>query len=282
MLPAHISLDQPPWQPHLHNAVMAMGLKRIEPSAWLQRTDIALDAYAQNKQQLTASLGDQVLQALPAAGDAVEELAQMIGKQLGLSALLASTPAQQPLDRLYDCSLQVAEDLCLLQRNQSDEGGYTLVAAHLCAPSHWRLEDKIGRAMDPIHAPVPNYQPALARSVNLFLDKLSPARLVERYNWSLDQQPLLCQRPSGTQKPADKRLAWYRVERQTLRRLPESGAIVFTILVRHWPLWFIAQHASGQSELEQAIEDMPAALRAYKNLRKGFELDWSKSRIADY
>jgi len=267
-LPAHITLDEPPWQPHVQSPVMSMGLKRIAPIDWLQREHIALSAYAANKKRQTQSLGDNVLRVMPNASEAVEELAQLVEKQLGLPAAAASDPT----DRLHSCSLHVAEDLCLLQA--TDEG-YSLDAAHLCAPSHWLLEDKIGRTMDPIHAPVPGYQPALARSVNLFLDKLSGDRLVERFNWSLDEKPALCQRPKTQSSSTARVLRWYRVERQTLRRLPETSAIVFTILVRQWPLWFLAQQEGGREGLEQALRELPPALRAYKSLADGVGLDWA-------
>lgn len=265
-LPAHISLDAEPWQPHRQSAVMAMGLKRLEESEWLLREGVALAAYRDNKRRQTEVLGPCAWQLLPEAVAAAEELAELIEARLQLAA------AGRGAERLYACSLAVAEDLCLLQ--PADEG-YRLTGAHLCAPSHWRLEDKIGRAMDPIHAPVPGYSPALARSVNRFLDKLAPGQLVQRFNWSLDAVPQLCQRPAEGLAPGVRVLRYYRVERQTLRRLPRSGAIVFGILVRQWPLWHLARFDGARAALEAAVQALPPALARYKGLDGGAQLDWS-------
>ncbi len=270
-MPDHVDENLAPQLAPLHGAVLSMGLKRLEAHDWLRREGINLAAYQANKKRCTTELGERALAVEPRSERAVAELVELIAHTIG-------TPIERPSsvqNQLFQASLAVAEDLCLLIPD--DCGDYVLAAAHLCAPSHWKLEDKIGKAMDPVHVPVPGYDKKLARSVNLFMQNLSTERLVERYNWSLDEQPLLCQRP-GAGTPGHQRvLGWYRTERQVLRRLPESGAIVFSILVQHWPLSALGRSPEAKATLLAAIEALPPALRAYKNLDHAPVLNWGEA-----
>lgn len=268
-LPAHIDLSNLPHTAHLKGSVMSMGLKRIDELDWLGSSSVNTAAYAANKINRSRELGSRALAVTPGCAAAVAELSALIEA----STAVATEPCDEVCDQLYKASLTVPEDLCLLLPG---ENGFVLAGAHLCAPSHWCLEDKIGRSLDPIHAPVPGYEGSLARSVNRFLEKLAPEQFIERYNWSLDVEPELCQRPPREGAARAGALAWYRTERQTLRRLPNSGAIVFGILVQQWPLWHLARRAEDKALLLQAIEQLTPALRDYKNFGGGRRLDWSK------
>ena len=57
-----------------------------------------------------------------------------------------------------------------------------------------------------------------------------------------------------------------RVERQTLTRLPESGAILFTIKTHIDPLAAIAGRADLVGGLARAVREMPRDMAAYKAL----------------
>ena len=48
----------------------------------------------------------------------------------------------------------VQEDLCLMEKRGEE---HVLTAAVLCFPASWRLADKIGRPLEAIHVPVPEY-----------------------------------------------------------------------------------------------------------------------------
>src|SRR5262245_38223608 len=77
-------------------------------------------------------------------------------------------------------SLLVPDDLCLMEERN---GLYRLTAACVCAPSYWRLADKIGRALDGIHAPVPTLNEKLAPSMRQFFARLPDGAVFERRNW---------------------------------------------------------------------------------------------------
>jgi len=128
-----------------------------------------------------------------------------------------------------------------------------LQAAVLCAPSRWRLHEKIGRPLAGIHDRVPLYADQLAAPVDRFMRHLKPGKLAERLNWSV------------TDDPAAVRL-FLRVERQTLSRLPESGFVLFTIRVHTYPLTrALAQHGAA-ARLAAALRALLPAMAVYKSL----------------
>jgi hypothetical protein len=114
----------------------------------------------------------------------------------------------------------------------------------VCFPSRWALTEKMGLAMEAIHAPVPGLNARLAKRIDTLFDRLVPGKLVARMNSDVMDSPELYQPPSFgsdldgavergetprvTLDNAGERLV-LRMERQTLRRLPVSGAVVFTI-----------------------------------------------------
>ena len=105
-------------------------------------------------------------------------------------------------------------------------------------------------------------------------DKLRIDRPVARLNWSVVDDPTLFQ-PTGRGNPnargkltadnAGERL-WVRMERQTLRRLPKSKDILFTIRIHRAAL----EDAAGVPEvarlLHGALETLGAPMTGYKSL----------------
>jgi dimethylamine monooxygenase subunit A len=171
-----------------------------------------------------------------------------------------------PLHPLDLAGRLVQEDFCLLQ---SSGETYRLVAASLCAPARWRLGEKIGQPLAAVHEPVPGYSAALAQPVDRFFSALKAGRLVWRVNWSIFDDPAPFQPvalpPAGviTEQNAGERL-WLRVERQTLRRLAETGAVVFTIRTHITPLGTAIASSASAAELASLIREMPEDTRRYK------------------
>jgi hypothetical protein len=163
----------------------------------------------------------------------------------------------------------VQEDLCLLAA--ADDGPYRLVAATLCSPARWRLADKIGRPLAAIHAPVPGYAEALERPVDRFFGRLAAERPVWRLNWSLFDDPTPFQPADRPLKAAidaataGERL-FLRVERQTLRRVQRTGAVVFTIRTHVTRLDRAIATRASAAELAALVRALPEATRRYKQI----------------
>jgi hypothetical protein len=97
---------------------------------------------------------------------------------------------------------------------------------------------------------------------------------VWRINWSLIDDPALFQpkryKPIARKTPltahnADD-MVWLRMERQTLRRLPQSGDIVFTIRIYVRPLHTLATQPERAAALAAALRALPPAMQHYKGL----------------
>jgi hypothetical protein len=175
------------------------------------------------KRALVAERPQEVIACVEGAEEACEEVAA------GVLASIGANPSMESgIDALVDSALQVADDLCILL---PDENGVPrLSAAVLCSPNRWRLADKIGGTMASIHSPVARYDTDLNSPVNSVMMRLSPERPIWRANWGISNHPALFQPDTPPITPemnaADM---WFRVEWQTLRRLPLTGGILFTI-----------------------------------------------------
>jgi hypothetical protein len=262
---------------------MAMGLQPLAAAEWIEIDDY-FGAQLAEKRRLLAQVPDEIVIALPAAQAAADELLALLAAHLcevhgtrfardGAHVVNRVTderwnvasPERHPLEL---CGRLVQEDFCLLQRAG---GHHALVAGSLCFPSKWRLADKIGHPIAAVHGPVPGYGAALARPVDRFFDALKPDRLVWRLNWLIHDDPTLFQQGGGTTPPTpDATQAgdalWLRVERQTLRRLPQTDAVVFTIRTHVTPLRAAITTPEQAAALASAVRSMPPDVVAYRHM----------------
>ena len=277
---------------------LAMGLKALDPDDWIEVDEDFAGQLAERRRLLDQRRGE-VLGALPesAAGQAEllelllehlpkrfpghyrrsnGELAELVtGERFDLAAWRAA-----PLEL---AGRLVQEDFCLLQRG---EPAYRLVAGVLCFPSHWRLADKLGRPLEVIHEPVPGFAGGLAAIVDRFFANLQVARPVWRVNWSLVDTPQLFLPPEHralrkviAAESAGEQL-WLRVERQTLRRLPRSGDVLFGIRTHLAPLVAAIDGPAAARALAARVREMPPAMAAYKGIAaiRDALLSWLESR----
>lgn len=137
---------------------------------------------------------------------------------------------------LAEISAAHHEDMCILTR-KPDEDIYRLVGAAVAYPTDWHPSEKMGLPLAAMHAPIHGYQEQLASGVDHFMAKLKPGKIFGRCNWFIAPTPELRWIANPSPKDAFGHVTaenagetlFVRSERQTLRRLPETGAIVFTI-----------------------------------------------------
>jgi hypothetical protein len=263
---------------------LAMGIKALDLEEWIEIDD-RFAAQLADRRRLLDHERDAVLGELPESRPGQREL---------LALLLDHLPERFPehyrrVDRHIenratgerfalaatdDAPLELAgrlvqEDLCLMQRG---EARYRLVAAVLCFPAHWRLADKLGRPLQAIHEPVPGFGERLAEPVDRFFANIQVTRPVWRLNWSLVDAPTLFRPPEhrGNPRPISAEQAgrqlWLRVERQTLRRLPRSGDVVFGIHTYVDPLEAAIDSPQAAQALAARIREMSDAMARYKSI----------------
>lgn len=262
---------------------LTMGLMPIAECDWLEAGPTLGDTLAA-KRILLETRHDEVFQALPESDAPAAELLGLVAAHLSRhhgtkfrrerDALFNAVTGERwdlagsPLHPLDLAGRLVTEDLCLLRR-AGDR--HVLVGASLCAPAHWRLAEKLGRPLSAIHAPVPGYEEALGTPVERLLAGLKAGRIVGRFNWGIADDPEPFQ-PSAETPPARLTEAevgeklWLRVERQTLRRLPNTGAVVFTIGTHITRLDRAIDSAAEARDLASAIAGMPEEMRVYKRI----------------
>lgn len=280
-----LKADGPPW--------LSMGISRSTEAGWLvpdRRRDVELAERA----RLLADCHDDVFGALPgteAAGAEVLELVRAWERAyrpdlaspgeadavdaLGAAAAPGPSGGPHPLEA---AGRRTQEDLVLMVPR---DGRHHLDAAVLCFPSHWRLADKLGGDAAAIHGPVPGYDTELADRVDRFLDRLAPGVIVARRNWSVHDDPALfapvppvAPAPVEVDEVGDR--LWLRSERQTLRRLPVTDAVLFTIRVQQIPFRTLARRPDVAARFAARIEAQPATLTAMNGLapHRAAALEW--------
>jgi hypothetical protein len=137
-------------------------------------------------------------------------------------------------------------------------------------PSGWALEEKIGRPLHEVHAPVPGLQQALGASISTFLSRVAPLAAWERDNWGLAADPALNHHPSRPLKRLDAAAmldtTWVRLEWQFVTRLPVTQAILFGIRVSNHRLDHLAALPGLAPRLRLALDTMDETLARYKGI----------------
>lgn len=242
-------LDHPRYAPFLEAGPHRLpGLRPLDPAGWLV-VDPDYPAQMRERERLLAERHATVVDSLPDTAPACRELLDDALRYLqrrddfrcGPERVIRPDGREVPIDGdapLSTLGRLFAEDFCLLQPAAAD-GPYRLTAAVLCFPAGWRLADKLGRPLTAIHDPVPHYDAPLAARVDRVFASLRVGRPAWRSNWLLRPTATLFETPGGRRTPdadRDWRRYFLRTERQTLLRLPRSGAVVFGIKTSICPL----------------------------------------------
>jgi len=299
-LPAPRAVLGPLVAPHR----IAMGLAAV-PAAepWLE-LDGDLEADLLEKRRLLREEHPQVFVEDRASRPAQREVRALLAETLcglapahyqleGNALFLAFTgeafdlAAEDPAP-LETASRWLQEDLCVMEARPA---GWCLTAASVCFPTRWDLPSRFGLPMPQIHERVPGYGEVLAGPADRFFDRMKAGRVFRRANWSLVDAVALFQPAGKLRSEPDEGLdarnagerVWLRVERQTMQRLRDSGAVLFTIRVHRTPLSRLAEDPAASQALLESIETMQPAMRLYKSLdvvRDAVE-GFLRSRVAE-
>ena len=253
----YVPLDERGWR-------LSVGLRPLDESHWLEVDDARETELAQ-KERLLRERRDVVVATRPLGDAASAELLLVVVDWLGAHHPELARDVDAAEHPIVSAARLVQEDLCVLVRADA----WRLEAASVCFPSRWALSTKIGTTLDEIHGPVPGYHEELSRPTTSVFDRLRPDRSFWRLNWTLLDRPELHQ-PEGARDTVEGPVTdWYfRVERQTIRCLPDTGAIVFTIRTYVRTLAeVIARHDDFLDRLVRALEQAPDSMCAYKGWR---------------
>lgn len=254
-----MSLRHAPWE---ESGEFRIGLRPISVANWFEGGEANPAA---RKDALFSSHPAEVWAELEGSRPAQAEAQSLISVAVGRDV----PPVELP--PLRAAARAVADDLCLMERRQ---GEWRLTALSLCAGSFFTASEVIGRSLSELHRPVTGFQQRLLTRVTRIFDGLRDGLVLERRNWSVVSDPELFAPDPAPMRAAISALdptraadlVFARVERQTLRRLPETGGVLFTIRVWVTPLSVIAADPARLARFAQAWRTAHPDFRAYKRL----------------
>ena len=258
-----MSLVHAPWHaPWEESADFRIGLRPIAPQAWLEGGEAEPHL---RKDPLFETARELVWAETEGSRAAQAEALSLV------EATLGPTPASPHLPPLYAAARRTPDDLCLMDKRA---GEWRLSALSLSAGSFFTAKDAIGKSLRELHRPVNGFEDRFLARVERIFEGLRPDLVLERRNWTLlnsaalhtpDPAPIRARTGEIDAAEAGRALN-LRVERQTLRRLPQTGAAIFTIRVWLAPLERLADEPARLAAFARAWAEAPADFRAYKRL----------------
>ncbi len=167
----------------------------------------------------------------------------------------------------------VQEDLALLvERNGRLEFG----GGSVCFPNRWDLASKLGATMSEVHAPVARLNDQLGGPIDDFFARLSADKSFWRLGWGVLDTDDPYQAVDGTAvqppkipsvgDPTTGDRLFLRVERETLRKFPITGAVLFTIRTYIRPLSHLVTRPEEARRLADALAALPDDVADYKRV----------------
>ncbi|KAF1939583.1 hypothetical protein EJ02DRAFT_504697 [Clathrospora elynae] len=180
-------------------------------------------------------------------------------------------------DPMTMCARMVQDDLAIMMEGK--DGQYYLVAGAILLAGFWRLEDKFGMGLSEIHTSgdVPGFKEKLEKGMTNFFRRVKPEGPVLRNNYFIQVDDKLAWSESIGSEDAEEGIGWFtaeknkaiqhhwfRCERQSLRRLPKSGGVVFTIRTYFHPITSICAEPYVPGRLASAIRSWGDDVSRYK------------------
>lgn len=237
-----------------------VGLKPIDIDDWLKNDDQT--HWIKDKANLLDNFRDDVYAAFDDSYEIQNELADLIGQHLQKEIAKDEPP-------LITASRHVSDDLIIMDKR---DGEWKLIATTLCAPTFFDAKYALGKSLALLHGPIPTGAFDLTGRIARIFDNLAQDKVLERFNWTI-QWSNERYTPNGGKlremaMAADlgeaKKMLFERVERQTIRLLPKSGALVFTIRIRLSNLWHLIQTKNEFDAFKNAWQNAPEPVRQYK------------------
>jgi hypothetical protein len=201
------------------------------------------------------------------------------------------SPGVEPLAVI---SQFLEEDFILLQQV---DGQDQITAASNAYSSSGRIVSSVGRNIPWAHKFVPTLNEQLGARIDRVLGNIKVDAPVERFNWLLTPiaDRLFPEDPHAANTAAVDNInaalaidpsrageiLWIRVERQTLLRLPESGALAFSIYTYSDPLSSIAGDTESLAAMHRLIGSYSEDRMNYAAMApiRASVLNWLESQL---
>ena len=166
----------------------------------------------------------------------------------------------------------VPEDFAIMIRD-SQTGIYSFRGGMIMSSLGWDLGSKIGLKLHEIHAPIPDYSEKMQFSMDRYFAKKPTNKGIQRGSWGFEiDQPLYMapgdplEKLKETQDPnLTIERVHLRVDHQTLRRLPLSGAVVFNFKGLFTPVQDFRDEPYIPSLVLKVLREGKRSIMEYKN-----------------
>lgn len=276
---------------------VTMGLRTAQPQDWIE-LDNHFPKYHASKKERISERGEKCVHtdpiAYPAALELLDEFMHYLPARYptlyrrtpeGLENLWSGEKfnlIERPLreDPMAIAARLVQDDLALMI--EGEDGRYYLKAGAILLAGFWRLSDKLGMPLEEIHTSgnVPQYNEKLHKGMANFFRRLKVDQLYCRNNyfiqvdddlawsWSIGDENSDEVSWSTAEKDRAIEHHWFRSERQSLRRLPKSKAVLFTVRTYFHPVTELAQEDFVPGRLASAVRSWGDDVSEYKGKEK--------------
>ncbi|KAK1960965.1 hypothetical protein LY78DRAFT_696462 [Colletotrichum sublineola] len=275
-----------PYRPFRWAYHQTMSLTKMDTDFWIELENSYKNRIAE-RQELYAKNGEDVLACLPGAELACKELMEMViqflcarypnqfkhDDSILVNNILGTTTDLSKTEPLVVLLNNIPEDFAIMIRDH-ETGRYVLRAGVVCSAVGWKVSEKMGKGLSTIHEDVPDYKQKMQLSMDRFFTKMPTNSPIQRGSWGLEMgQPLFL--PSEDPKFADRESqnpnlkpedVHLRVDWQTLRRLPLSGAVVFNFKALFTPLNEFKTEPYIPSILLKVLEEGKESILEYKGV----------------
>ncbi|KAK9324981.1 hypothetical protein V1517DRAFT_315673 [Lipomyces orientalis] len=288
-----------PYRPFKHNYHVTMGIRNMNWQEWIELDNEFLKYHTRKCERL-AERREKLVKTAPDAYDAAMELLEELREWLparyptlfkrtdvGIDNLvtgekfnITERPLKDNVDPMEIAAKLVQDDLAIMM--PGEDGQYYLKSACILLAGFWRLADKFGMPLSEIHTSgdVPQFKEKLQVSMERFFVRMRVDKPVVRNNYFLQtDDDLGWSKAIGPEDNDD--IGWdaaehahditkihFRSERQSLRRLPKSGGVVFTIRTYFVPITEIAKEPYVPGRLADGIRAWSDDVALYKGKRK--------------
>lgn len=254
--------------PHLPFAEIAadapfrwrLGVRPLDLADWFEWGDTGDAAIAAKP----AIMAEHAVAAFAVLDDRVAdegaELAELVVEHLAEHHSDRDRRLDADLHPLDAAARLVPDDVVLLVER---DGRLVFGGGSLCFPNRWDLRSKLGLTMAEVHEPVGLLNEQIEGPIDHFFDRLVPERSWWRLGWGIiDTDDWFA--PDDSQVPRSRHSWWLRVERESLRRLPRTGAVAFGIRTHLTPLGELDEPT--RHHLAARIERLPDEVARYKSI----------------
>lgn len=286
-----------PYRAFKHNYHVTMGIRNMDWASWFE-LDNEWMKYHEEKVRRIKTRGTELYETSPKATEAAWELLDEMTSYLpnrypsmfkreGTTIENLVTKEIFELDRskstedpILMCAKMVQDDLAIIIEHE--DGNYSLESGAIILAGFWRFRDKFQMKLNEIHTSgdVPKFNEKLKPGMTRFFQRLTLDKPVVRNNYFIQTDDNLGWSSSigdedvkevgwnTAQEATNVDQLYFRSERQSLRRLPKSGAVVFTIRTYFVPMVKLCKEPYIPRRLLDGINSWTEDVKEYKGYAK--------------